>query len=40
MDGWGPKDIGRIVRNLIVVAVLIKFGAFAIGAIGDWFVGH
>ena len=40
MDDYGPKDIGRIVRNVIVVAVMIKLGASIIGAIAGWFSGH
>ncbi len=40
LDDYETKDIGRIVRNLIVVAVLIKFGASIIGAIAGWFSGH
>lgn len=40
MYDYGPKEIGRIVRNVIVVAVMVKFGASIIGAIVGWFYGH
>lgn len=40
MDDYEPKDSVKLVRNLIVVAVLIKFGASIIGAIAGWFSGH
>ena len=40
LEDFEPKDILRIVRNLIVVVVLIRFGIFIIGAIAGWFSGH
>ncbi len=40
MDDYEPKDIGKIVRNLVIVAVAIKIGASIIGIIGNWFANH